>query len=86
MGKTFVDFITEDVLFAILKNWQGFSAEVLKGEPRYLHGGHLIDMAGYHKFKEYMLQGVKLNPEARVADQIYWSEIEYRGRIHVKPV
>lgn len=85
MGKTFVDFVTEDVVLDIIKNWQPFSEEILKGQPRYLHGGHLIDMAGYQKFKECMLKGVKLNPEARVADQIYWAETEYRGRIHVKP-
>lgn len=86
MGKTFVDFVTEDVVLAIMKNWQKFSKIVLDGQPRYLHGGHLIDMAGYQKFKEIMLDGVELNPEARVADQIYWNETEYRGRIHVKPV
>ena len=86
MGKTFADFLSEDAVLAIMRNWQAFSAEVLKGQPRYLHGGHLIDMAGYEKFKELMLKDVKLNPEARIAENLYFAETEYRGRIHVKPV
>lgn len=43
-------------------------------------------MAGYETFKELMLKDVKLNPEARIAENLYFAETEYRGRIHVKPV
>ena len=85
-GKTFADFLSEEAVLAIIKNWQAFSADVLKGQPRYLHGGHLLDMAGYEKFKEMMLKNVTLNPEARIAENVYFAETEYRGRIHVKPV
>ena len=42
--------------------------------------------AGYEKFKEMMLKNVTLNPEARIAENVYFAETEYRGRIHVKPV
>lgn len=45
-------------------------------KPEYLHGGHLIDRAGYKKFKEIMLEGVELNPECLVAEDIFWSETE----------
>ena len=44
-------------------------------KPEYLHGGHLIDRAGYHRFKEIILDGVELNPEALVAENIYLSLI-----------
>lgn len=84
-GKIFLNWVTEEVLLAILRNWQPFSAEVLEQKPRYLHGGHLIDMAGYERFKELMLRGVTLNPEAEVAEHIYWAETEYRSNIHLKP-
>ncbi|MDA8426717.1 MAG: sulfite reductase subunit C [Treponema sp.] len=85
-GKIFLNWVTEEVLLAVIGNWQAFSAEVLNHQPRYLHGGHLIDMAGYEKFKEWILKGVKLNPEAEVAERLYWTETEYRSNIHVKPV
>lgn len=85
MGKTFVDFVTEDVVLAILSNWQEFSATVMNHKPEYIHGGHLMDRGGYVMFKDMMLKDVALNQEARVAEEIYFAETEYRGRIHVKP-
>ena len=86
MGKMFANWLTEEPLLAIMENWPKFSAWVLGGKPVYVHGGHLIDRAGYQKFKEMMLDGVTLNPEAYIADNIYWAETEYRSNIHVKPL
>lgn len=86
MGKTFLNWITEDVVIAVIKNWRKFSAWVLDNKPFYIHGGHLIDRAGYQKFKEMMLDGVKLNPEAEAAQRIHWTETEYRAQINVKPL
>lgn len=84
MGKMFLNWVTEDVLIAVIKNWQNFSATILDHKPLYLHGGHLIDKAGYHRFRELMLKDVKLNPEAMVAERIFWTETEYRSNINVK--
>ena len=86
MGKTFLNFVTEDVVLGMFANWQKFSAWALDYKPEYLHGGHLIDRAGYHRFKEIILDGVELNPEALVAENIYWAETEYRSNINVKPI
>ncbi len=86
MGKTFINWATEEVVLAIYKNWPKFSAWVLNNKPLYMHGGHLIDMAGYEKFKELILEGVNLNPEATVATRILWTETEYRAQINVKPL
>ena len=49
-------------------------------------GGHLIDIAGYPKFKELILDGVELNPECLVAEELYWTESEQRANIHLKPL
>lgn len=84
MGKMFANWLTEDSVLAIMSNWPKFSEWVLGGKPIYIHGGHLIDRAGYQKFKEFMLDGVKLNPEAMIAENINWTETEYRSNIHVK--
>ncbi len=86
MGKTFLNWVTEDVVISVIKNWQKFSAWVLDYKPFYIHGSHLIDRAGYQKFKEMMLDGVELNPEAKVAQRIHWTETEYRSQINVKPL
>ena len=86
MGKTFINFATEEVVLGIFGNWQKFSAWALDYKPEYLHGGHLIDRAGYHKFKEIILDGVELNKEALVADNIFWAETEYRSNFNVKSI
>lgn len=85
-GKMFLNWASEDVVLSVLKNWQNFSAWVMNYKPEYLHGGHLIDRAGYKKFKEIMLEGVNLNPECLVAEDIYWHETEYRSNFNVKPL
>ena len=74
MGKTFVNFATENTVLGILANWQKFSAWALDYKPE------------YNKFKEIILDGVELNKEALVAENIYWSETEYRSNINVKPI
>lgn len=86
MGKMFLNWVTEDVVIAVIKNWQKFSAIVLRDKPFYIHGGHLIDRAGYQKFKEIILDGVQLNPEAMVAQRILWSEQECRANFNVRPI
>lgn len=86
MGKMFLNWVTEKPLLQMIGNWQKFSAWVMDNKPEYIHGGHLIDMAGYHKFKELILEGVELNPECLVADDVYWAEAEQRANIHLKPL
>jgi len=86
MGQTFLSWITEEVVLAVIGNWQKFSAWALDYKPEYLHGGHLIDRAGYERFKEKILEGIELNPEALVAERLQWHETEYRGQINMKPL
>lgn len=86
MGKMFANWLSEEAVLKILENWPKFSEWALDGKPEYLHGGHLIDRAGYHNFKEYMLRDVPLNEEALIADNVYWAEQEYRSNIHLKSI
>lgn len=83
-GKVFLNWASEEVVLGAISNWQKFSAWALDYKPKYLHGGHLIDRAGYMKFKELILEGVELNPECMVAERINWSETEYRSNFSVK--
>ncbi|MXE85875.1 sulfite reductase subunit C, partial [Escherichia coli] len=45
----------------------------------------LSDKAGYLGFRERVLRDVKLNPEAMVAERVYWAEDESIARIHLRP-
>lgn len=84
MGKMFGNWLSEEAVLQIISNWPKFSEWVMGGKPEYLHGGHLIDRAGYHNFKEFMLRDVNLNEDALIADNVYWAEQEYRSNIHLK--
>lgn len=70
----------------MLANWQKFSAWALDYKPEYLHGGHLIDRVGYKEFVKHIFEGVEFNPEAKMADDIFWAENEQRGNMHVMPL
>lgn len=85
-GKLFLNWVTEDVILGMFGNWQKFSAWVLDNKPEYLHGGHLIDRAGYKEFMKQIFEGVEFNPEAKVAENIFWAENEQRSNMHVKPL
>ncbi|WP_234497766.1 sulfite reductase subunit C [Vibrio maritimus] len=84
VGKVFLNWVTEDVLHQVLENLFEFEKEMLKGVPKYLHMGHLIDKGGYMRFKERVLRDVELNPGAMVAERMYWAEDEYVANMHVK--
>ncbi|HEI2352583.1 TPA: sulfite reductase subunit C [Escherichia coli] len=84
-GKVFLNLVTEDVIRQVISNLFEFEKEMLGGKPVYLHMGHLIDKGGYLRFKERVLRGVQLNPEATVAERIYWAEDESVARIHLRP-
>lgn len=86
MGKMFLNWVTEDVVIGIFHNWPKFCAWALDYKPIYLHGGHLIDRAGYLEFKKRILDGIELNPEALVAERIYWQEDEKRANINLRPI
>lgn len=86
MGKLFANWLSEDALLGIIGNWTKFAKFVLGDEKPYLHGGHLIDRVGYQVFKEKILEGVELNEEALIADEVYWHEQEYRSNFHLRPI
>lgn len=83
-GKMFIRWATEDVIVKVLSNWHSFASDVMENKPRYVHGGHLMDAGGYTKFKRMMLDGVELNPEALVAQRIFWAENEQRSNFNLK--
>ena len=86
VGKVFLNWVTEDVIQAVIRNIFEFEREMLDGTPVYLHMGHLIDRAGYNNFKQRVLRGVTLNPGAQVAERMHWHEDTYVGNVHLKSV
>ena len=40
----------------------------------------------YKEFVKHIFEGVEFNPEAKMADDIFWAENEQRGNMHVMPL
>lgn len=41
------------------------------------HIGYIVDRTGFMEYKKYVLEGVTLNPEAIIKNNVYWSGIHY---------
>ena len=70
MAGTFIDNASEDVVLAICRNVYPFMKKHhTPDSPRGLLG-HVLDKVGYEEFKQDLLAGVALNPEAIAADSL----------------
>ena len=41
------------------------------------HIGYIVDRTGFMEYKKYVLEGVTLNKEAIIKNNVYWSGIHY---------
>jgi anaerobic sulfite reductase subunit C len=73
IAMPFMKWITEDVLLALLKNLYGYIKDNIDNSLPKEHVGYIVDRTGFASFKKIVLDNVKLNPEALVAENIIWS-------------
>jgi len=72
LAMPFLDRVTEDVVAAVIKNTFAYiDRYILRCLPKE-HIGYIVDRTGYAVFRNEVLEGVKMNPEARVAKTIQW--------------
>ena len=43
------------------------------------HVGYIVDRVGFHEFKKWALDGVKLGEKAIVKENVYWGGIHYNS-------
>lgn len=68
----FLDRVTEDVVLAVIRNTLDYvDAHILRNLVKE-HIGYIVDRTGYPVFRDAVLKGVTLNPEARVAKTMSW--------------
>lgn len=77
IAENFIQWATEDVVIQILKNCYPYIDEHIDKSLVKEHVGYIVDRTGYKEFKEAILKGVELNPEARVASHINWGGFKY---------
>ncbi|VBB06995.1 sulphite reductase subunit c [Lucifera butyrica] len=74
LAQPFIRWVDEDSIIGIIRNVYAYIQEYMDpaapgGKE---HVGYIVDRTGYPVFKEWVLRGVVLNPEAQVAPSINW--------------
>ncbi|KRQ86753.1 Anaerobic sulfite reductase subunit C [Caloramator mitchellensis] len=74
IAQDFIKWIDEESIIKIIKNMYLYIDEFIDRDAPggKEHVGYIVDRTGYQVFKEWVLRDVKLNPEAEVAEYIYW--------------
>ncbi|WP_378953382.1 sulfite reductase subunit C [Pelosinus sp. sgz500959] len=74
IAQLFIKWVNEESIIGIIKNTYDYVHEYIdKDAPGGKeHVGYIVDRTGYQVFKTWALKDVILNPEAEVANCIYW--------------
>ncbi len=77
IAEEFIQWADEEVVVQVIKNTYRFVARHIDKTLAKEHIGYIVDRTGYPVFRDEVLEGVKLNPEARVAGHIQWAGFRY---------
>ena len=78
MAQTFINWLREAPLLDIIVNTYRYIEKYIDTRLDKEHVGYIVDRTGYKVFRDTVLQGVALNPEAEVADRL-----EFKGDPYV---
>jgi anaerobic sulfite reductase subunit C len=82
IASPFIRWVTEDVVVQALRNLYRYVAKHIDRSLVKEHVGYIVDRSGYPTFRDEVLAGVELGPEAQVAERMesggYWHE----GALH----
>jgi len=72
LAMPFLDRVNEEVVTKVIANTMAYvDRYILRCLPKE-HIGYIVDRTGFNVFRDEVLQGVVLNPEARMAKTIQW--------------
>ncbi len=78
IAMPFMKWASEDVIVKVIENTYDFVARYIDTSLAKEHIGYIVDRVGYPKFKEEVLEGIKLNPEIEIAENIQWNGYYYK--------
>ncbi len=81
IAQPFIEWASEEVVIKIIKNSYVYIDKYIDKTLTKEHVGYIVDRTGYHEFKRMVLDGVELNPEAVVADNINFVGTSYIPRL-----
>lgn len=72
LAMPFLDRVNEEAVTKVIANTMAYvDRYILRCLPKE-HIGYIVDRTGFNVFRDEVLQGVVLNPEARLAKTIQW--------------
>ncbi|HNX75800.1 MAG TPA: sulfite reductase subunit C [Candidatus Rifleibacterium sp.] len=72
LAMPFLDRVTEEVITRVIINTMAYvDRHILRCLPKE-HIGYIVDRTGFNVFRDSVLEGVTLNPEARIAKTMQW--------------
>ncbi len=74
----FMKWASEDVVVQVIKNTYAFVDRYIDRSLAKEHIGYIVDRVGYQVFKAEVLEGVSLNAEIQVAEDIQWAGYRYK--------
>ena len=81
LGQDFIIWADEESIIKIISNTYKFTKEyIAKDAPGGKeHVGYIVDRVGFHEFKKWALDGVKLGEKAIVKENVYWGGIHFNS-------
>lgn len=72
IAAPFAEWLNAESVLGIIRNMYGYIEEYIDRSLVKEHVGYIVDRTGYPVMREWLLRGVPLNPEARIAQTIQW--------------
>ncbi len=78
IAMPFMKWASEDVVVQVIKNTYDFVDRHIDRSLAKEHIGYIVDRVGYQVFKEEVLEGIELNDQIEIAENIQWHGYRYK--------
>jgi anaerobic sulfite reductase subunit C len=82
LARTFLEWADWNTCSAVIKNAYSYVDKYIDRSLPKEHVGYIVDRTGYPVFRDYVLDGVQLNPKTKVAEHVQFGGYTYRRDIH----
>lgn len=79
IAMPFMKGASEDVIVQTIKNTYEFVDRYIDRSLQKEHIGYIVDRIGYQQFKKEVLEGIELNKEIEIAENIQWNGYYYKS-------
>lgn len=83
LAENFIQWASEELVVQVIKNTYGYIDKFIDRSLTKEHIGYIVDRTGFHDFKEFVLKGANINPEARIAQHVHWSGTFYVSDVFI---